>query len=201
METMKSKKEYRMNVRNLVYAPVLSDTEEKTEYGQVKKFASARQIQIAPTIAQGDLYGDGVKEKSMSKITGYDVQVDVNKVPLEVRADILGHEIDDNGLLWIGENDQPKEIALGYEVEQTGETSELVWLLKGTAQPFGNTVQQTETNINYSTDSLKITFVKRRSDGQFQALGDTAYEGLLEATAKTFFAAPPAKVKKVEDEG
>lgn len=190
-----SKKEYRINVKNIVYALVVSDTEEATVYGEVKKFASARQIQISPTLAQGDVYGDGVKEKSMSKITGYDVQVDVNKVPIEVRAEIYGHAINSEGIMVVGEGDQPKELALGYEVEQTGNTREVVWLLKGSPQPFGNTVQQTEQSINYSTDSLKISFVKRLSDGNFQAIGDTAYDDFTEEKANSFLNAVPTNLK------
>lgn len=196
---MKSKKEYRVNVRNLVYALITSDTEEKTVYGEVKRFASARQIQLSPTIAQGDLYGDGAKEKSYSKITGYDVQVDVNKVPIEVRADLYGHRITSDGLLIINADDQSKEFALGYEVEQTGTTKEVCWLLKCSAQPFGNTTQQSETNINYSTDSLKISCVKRLSDGNFQALGDTAFEGFTEEKAKTFLKAVPTDLSDKEE--
>lgn len=195
---MKSKKEYRVNVKNLVYALIISDTEEKTVYGEVKRFASARQIQISPTIAQGDLYGDGAKEKSYSKITGYDIQVDVNKVPIEVRADLYGHRVTPDGILVINENDKSKEFAFGYEVEQTGATREVCWLLKCSAQPFGNTTQQSETNINYSTDSLKISCVKRLSDGNFQALGDTAFESFTEEMAETFLDTVPTDLSDKE---
>lgn len=190
---MKSKKEYRINVKNMVYALVTSDTEEGTTYGEVKSFASARQIQVSPVLAQGDLFGDGSKEKTLSKIVGYDVQLDVNKVFAEVRAEIFGHKLTADGILVVGEADQPKEMALGYEIEQTGGTSEMVWLLKGTPQPYGNTVQQTEQNINFSTDSMKISFVKRVSDGNFQAIGDTAYDGFSADLAKSFLKTVPIK--------
>lgn len=194
-----SKKEYRINVKNLVYAVVVSDTKDAVKYGEIKPFGSARQIRVSPTIAQGDLYGDGAKEKSMNKITGYDVQVDVNKVFVEVRAEILGNKITADGVLVDGGDDQPKEIALGYEIEQTGKTSEYVWLLKGTPQPFGNDVQQTEQNINYSTDSLKISFVKRAYDGQFRAIGDTAYEGFSAEKAAEFLKTVPTEFNYSEE--
>lgn len=192
---MKSKRAYRMNVRGMVYAIVVSDSEAGTVYGDVKPFASARQIQISPTIATGEIYGDGAKEVSISKTTGYDVQVDINKVAVEVNAEIYGHTINSDGILVIGERDQPKELALGFEVEQDGNEREVVWLLKGSPQPFGNTVQQTQNDISFSTDSIKISFVKRQSDGNFYVMGDTAYEGFTGEAADKFLLSVPTDLK------
>lgn len=186
------KKEYKINIKKLVYALLTTDTATGCTYGTVKPFASVRQVQLSPTIASGDCYGNGAKEKSITKVTGYDLTVDVNKVPIDVRAEIFGHKITTGGVLVSGASDQPKEIAIGYEIEQTGDTREVVWLLKGTPQPMSENVQQAESNINFSTDSIKINFVKREYDGQYQAIGDTAYSTFTDVMANTFLDTVPA---------
>lgn len=185
---------YRMNVKNLVYAKLLTDTETGTTYGDIKKFADARQIQVTPTIASGDCYGDGAKKKSQSKITGYEVTTDVNKAQVDVRADLFGHKFTPDGELIIGNDDKPIEFAFGYEIEQTEGNRELVWLLKCTAQPYAYTVQQTEGDVKYASDSIKITSIMRESDNNFQLIGDTNNSTFTDEKANAFLSTVPTTI-------
>lgn len=187
-------KSYRMNVKNLVYAPLLTDTSTGSTYGEVKKFASARQIQITPTVSAGDCYGDGVKEKSQSKISGYDVTVDVNKAQVDVRADWFGHKLTADGELIVNKDDVPTTFAFGYEIEQSEGHRELVWLLKCSAQPYSYTVNQTEGDIKYSSDSIKLTAVCRESDGNFQLIGDTNNSTFTDTKADVFLSTVPTSI-------
>jgi phi13 family phage major tail protein len=170
------------------------DTKSAVTYGTVKPFSSARQVQLSPTLAAGEIFGDGVKEKSMSKITGYDLTLDVNKIQVDVRAEILGHTINSEGKLIIGGDDQPEYFAIGYEIEQTGNKRELVWLLKCIAQPFANQVSQSEKDIKFSTDSIKISCVAREFDRIFQVIGDTNYSTFTDDMADAFLKAVPISV-------
>jgi phi13 family phage major tail protein len=187
-------KEYRINVKNLVYAMLTDDTKTAVTYGTVKPFSSARQVQLSPTLAAGEIFGNGVKEKSISKITGYDLTLDVNKIQIDVRAEILGHTINSDGKLIIGGNDQPKYFAIGYEIEQTGSKRELVWLLKCIAQPFASQDGQSEKDIKFSTDSIKISCVAREFDTNFQVIGDTNYSTFTDAMANTFLSTVPTSL-------
>lgn len=185
---------YRMNVKNLVYAILQTDTSTESTYGTVKKFASARQIQITPTVANGECYGDGVKEKAQSKITGYDITVDVNKAQIDVRADWFGHKLTADGELIVNKDDVPATFAFGYEIEQSEGHRELVWLLKCTAQPYSYTVSQAEGNIKYSNDSIKLTAVCRESDGNFQLIGDTNNSTFTDEKANAFLSTAPTTI-------
>lgn len=185
---------YRMNVKNLVYAMLTSDSSTETVYGSVKNFADARQIQITPTVAKGECYGDGVKKKSDSKVTGYEITVDVNKAQVDVRADWFGHKLTSNGELIVNKDDKPGKFAFGYEIEQSEGHRELVWLFKCDAQPYAYTVQQTEGDIKYASDSIKLTAVCRESDGNFQLIGDTNNSTFTDTLANSFLSTVPTSV-------
>ncbi|MDF2609047.1 MAG: phi13 family phage major tail protein [Lachnospiraceae bacterium] len=180
-----SVKANRFNVSRIVYSVISKDDETAYNYGPIKKFGDPMTVQLTPSYASGKLYGGGVVTEDHTKITGIALKVDVNKVPIEVRAEIGGHDYTD-GVLTTNKKDQPKEIAIGYEVEQTGDNVEVVWLLKGKAKPFGNSVQQTTDNINYSTDSIDIGFMPTVFTGDIKKDGDTANEAFTAVVAAAF---------------
>lgn len=183
---MTIKKSNRINVKNLVFAVMVNDDSTDTEYGEIASFAKAMQLQLSPEVSTGDLYGDGVKQESIAKLTGISVVADVNKVPIDVRAKINGNTYE-NGVLIEKEGDEAPYIALGYEVEQTNKTSEYIWLLKGKAQPYASTVQQTTESINFSTDSITINFMPRESDGEIRKFGDSAADDFTKEMAEAWF--------------
>ena len=160
----KSKKANRINVKNVVYAVLLDDTAEGAAYGEVRPLSPAMQVQITPSLATGVLYGNGAQQENIAKLTGIAMVLDVNKVPIEERAVILGHEYT-NGVLVEKDGDEAPYIAVGYQVDETNKSVELIWLLKGRAQPFNSTVQQSSDSINFSTDSININFLPRDYDG------------------------------------
>lgn len=184
-------KSFRINVKKLVYAKLLTDTKEGCTYGEVQDLAGLKSIQLTPTVANGEDYNDGVKDFSMSKITGYELAVESAKIPVNKRAELLGHTINSNGILVIGANDQPIDVAVGYEIENDGNRRELVWLLKGKIQPFGQAINQSEKDIKVASDSTKFVFVVRNCDKNFQAIGDTSLSTFTEEKANTFLATVP----------
>lgn len=187
---MSSKKSNRINIARPVYSLILTDTAEGTTYGPVKQFGKAMQVQITPQVTTGVLYGEGSKEEDLPKLKGLAVAIDINKLFTETRAEIMGNTKID-GIVIEKDGDEPPYMALGYEVEQTGNTKEQVWLLKGRAQPANQTIQQSTDNINFSTDSVTINFIPRESDKQIRFYGDTADSDYSAAQATVFFATGP----------
>ena len=193
MSGQKSKKANRINIKNLVYCKLLTDEAGSTTYGEVKPLSPAMQIQVTVSLASGVLYGDGAQEENIAKMTGIAVVLDVNKVCIEDRAEILGNKYE-NGVLVEKEGDEAPYIALGYEIPETNGCKELIWLLKGRAQPYNSNVQQSTDNINFSTDSVTINFIPRTSDRQLRFFGDTANADLTEEQVKKWFTTGPSKV-------
>lgn len=193
-----SSKANRINVKNLKYTVIIEDTETSFTTGEIKNFAKAMQVQITPTVATGTLYGDGAKQEDLAKLTGVTLQVDANKIPIEVKAEVNGNKYE-NGVLQENKDDQAKDIAVGFEVEQTNNKRELIWLYKGKVQPFANTVQQATDNINFSTDTLTINFIPRELDGNIRAIGDTANAEFTEVMADAFLTKVPGSTNTTEE--
>jgi phi13 family phage major tail protein len=185
-----SVKANRFNIKRIVYSVISKDDASAFNYGTIKKFADPMQVQYTPTLATGIQYGGGVKTEDMSKMTGGVLQVDVNKIPIEVRAEILGHTYA-AGVLTEKPSDQPKDIAIGYELDETGDNTELVWLYKCKAKPFASSTQQTTENINFSQDTLNIGVMPRVFDGAIRAFGDTANADFTPEMATAFLATIP----------
>lgn len=195
MANGKSKRSNRINIKNPVMCLLTSDTDEGTTYGEVESMGEAMQIQITPAVASGVLYGNGAQTENIGRLTGIAVSLDVNKLYIETRAIILGNEYKD-GVLVEADGQEPPYIALGYEVEQTNGTRELVWLLKGRAQPVNETRQQSTDNIVFSTDTITINFLPRDSDHQIRFFGDTANPDFTKEQADKFFSAGPVEYPK-----
>lgn len=190
-----SQKSVRINVKNPVYCLLLSDTKEGVEYGEVKSLGAAMQVQITPALSSGSLYGNGVQTENISKLTGVALAVDVNKINIETKAEVLGHEYTE-GVLIEKEGDEPPYIAAGYVVDGTSRTKEYVWLLKGRAAPVNESIQQQTSSINFSTDSVTINFIPREYDREIRFYGDTANESFTQAQADKWFEQGPVTYPK-----
>lgn len=191
----KSSQAYRINITNPVYCLVTADTPEGTTYGEIKSFGEAQQIQLTPSVATGQLYGNGAMVDSSALLTGISVSFTATKLPIETIADIYNQTVTD-GVLQEKAATTANYIALGYEVEQTNGKSEYVWLLKGRPQPLASNVQQSETNINYSTDTITIDFVKRVSDSMLRYYADAANADFTEEQAEAWLTTAPSTYPK-----
>ena len=190
MATNKSSKANRINIVDPVYAKVLTDTSEGTTYGEVESLGAAMQVQVTPSLSTGTLYGNGVQQENIAKLNGIAVVLDVNKIPVEVRADLMGNTYE-NGVVHEKAGDEAPYIAMGYKVEQTIKKAELIWLLKGRAQPINSNVQQSTENMNFSTDSVTINFIPRDSDKELRFFADSANSDLTEKQIEEWFKKGP----------
>lgn len=181
-----SLKSNRINVKNLVYCLLTSDSPTGVTYGEVDTLAPAMTVQVTPTQATGTLYGDGVQTENIGKLTGLAVKLEVNKIPIEKRAKILGHTYQ-QGVLVKNASDEAPYIAMGYLIEGTNGYNEYVWLLKGRAQEITSNAQQQSDKINFATDSLNINFIARDYDGHLEFDGDTANSDFTSAQADAWF--------------
>lgn len=191
----------RINVRNAKYALLEENTNESYKLGTKYKLPGLRDIEIAIQLATGTLYGDGVIEENSSKITGATVKIGINKIAIEDRARMSGAKIT-NGIMDVTTDDVAPHIALYLETESSkAGGKEQLWLLCGQAQPIGLSGQQSEANVNYSTDTMTIQCVKRKKDNKVLRLGDTESKDFSEKMAEAFAENPESDVAMENPEG
>ncbi len=191
MPTGASVKANRFNITKSVYALVTKDDSTGFTCGAVKKFGDPMTVVFTPVYASGIMYGGGVKTEDTTKMTGAQVKMEVNKILIETRADILGNTYA-SGILKENKNDQPKEFAFGYEIEQSNGKKEYVWLFKCKAKPFAESVEQTTDNMKFASDTIDIAVMPRTFDGDIRHKADTANPDFTDIVAATYLSTVPA---------
>lgn len=181
---------YKMNVKNCKYAPVSVNTDAAYTLGTAVDLPAIRTVDIAFTVATGELYGDGETVSKRTKLTGAQLRLGIDKIPQAARAAMLGHTVDSKGIMSIKTTDVPIEIAMYMEIELDDGGYEAAWLLVGKAQPVNITGNQSETSINYTTDELTVDFIRRELDKNVIKYADTDNED-FNAAAQTAFKASP----------
>lgn len=182
---------YKMNVKNCKYAPVSVNTDSTYTLGTAVDLPAIRTVDVAFTIATGELYGDGEIVSKRAKLTGAQLRLGIDKLPQAARAAMLGHTVESSkGIVDIKTTDTPIEIAVYFEIELDNGGYEACWLLVGKAQPVNITGNQSETSINYTTDELTIDFVRRELDKCVVKYADTDNSDFGTSIQTAFKSAP-----------
>lgn len=182
---------YKMNVRNCKFAPVSADDSTTYTLGTAVDLPDLRTVDVAFTLATGELYGDGALVSKRAKLTGATLRIGIDKVSQAARSQMLGHTIETGkGIMDIKTSDVPIKIAVYFEIELDDGGFEACWLLSGKAQPINITGNQSETSINYTTDEITIDFIRREKDNCVIKYADTDSSDFSSTTQAAFRSAP-----------
>ncbi len=179
--------EVRINVKNLYMAKATKQEDGKVVFDKPEHIIGMEKISRKTQMASGKLHGDGKIRKNSIKKSGYELSLSLNNLPSEWRNYLEGTTLTDGGVEYATSKDIPNYFAIGWEVEKTGGFSEFVWFPFCQAQPVEQETQQTEDNINYSTDSITITALENDFIGRYYTFIDTEVEKNKNVTAKDFF--------------
>lgn len=179
--------EVRINVKNLYMAKATKQEDGKVVFDKPEHIIGMEKISRKTQMASGKLHGDGKIRKNSIKKSGYELSLSLNNLPSEWRNYLEGTTFTEGGVEYATSKDIPNYFAIGWEVEKTGGFSEFVWFPFCQAQPVEQETQQTEDNINYSTDSITITALENDFIGRYYTFIDTEVEKNKGITAKDFF--------------
>lgn len=181
---------YKVNVRNCKRATVTADTTSSYTIGSLVDMPTLRSVDITFKSASGELYGDGEIVSNRTKMTGATLQIGIDKLTIADKSVLLGATETAKGTLPIKTTDTPGKVAIYFEIEHDDGGYEAVWLLVGTAQPLPISATQTEGNINYSTETLNIDFVRRNKDHAVIVIADTDDADFTTANQTAFKTSP-----------
>lgn len=178
--------EFKINIESLHLAEIEESEDGRLAFGTPEHIPGAMEIGRNPQISSGRLYGDGKVTHSTSKVNSYQISVRQNKLPSKWRRYMEGKTVN-NGVESGTSKDEPNPFAIGWVVEKTRGTKELVWFLYCKVEPIQETVAQSEDNITYSNDSITITALEHDSLGRFYTLIDTEDEEITTEMIGNFF--------------
>ena len=177
-----------IGLKNLVIAPVASDTESSTTYGDLQRVAGAIEASITPSNTDPDVqYYDDVEGDVLYPDPELSFKTKLADIPLTIQEMIFGNEIDDNGVLIRTATDKPGYFAVGFKSEKANGKFRYVWLYKVRAKPVTENYATKEgKTINRQTGEVEWTAVKRISDGRYQAIADEGENGFTASDGESF---------------
>ena len=177
-----------VGLKNVVIAPVVSDTDAGVSYGTLQDFAGAIDAQISPENADPEVqYADDQEFDVVYPDPEVKLTMEMADIPLLIQELILNNIIDDNGVLIRAAGDTPGYFALGFKSEKADGTYRFVWLFKGRAAPMTEQYHTKEgTTLTRQTGKLEWTFIKRTFDKRYQAIADEGQNGFTPEKAATF---------------
>ena len=177
-----------VGLKNVVIAPLVSDTDAGVSYGTLQDFAGAIDAQISPENADPEVqYADDQEFDVVYPDPEVKLTMEMADIPLLIQELILNNVIDDNGVLIRAAGDTPGYFALGFKSEKADGTYRFVWLFKGRAAPMTEQYHTKEgTTLTRQTGKLEWTFIKRTFDKRYQAIADEGQNGFTPEKAASF---------------
>ena len=177
-----------VGLKNLVIAPMLTDTETETTYGDLQKVAGAIEASITPDNSDPDVqYFDDAEGDVLYPDPELTFKTKLADLPLVIQEMIFSNELDDNGVLIRKASDKPGYFAVGFKSEKANGKYRYIWLYKTRAKPVTENYATREgKTITRQTGEVEWTAVKRISDGRYQAVADEGENGFTAEKAATF---------------
>lgn len=177
-----------IGLKNVVYAPLTSDTEEGATYGSVKPLVGAVDAAITPQNTEPEVqYADDGEYDVVYPDPELEFRLKMADIPLDARKELFAHTIDTNGVLVKNADDKPPYFAIGFKSEKADHKYRYVWLYKVRATPMTENYATKEgESITRQNGEVTFTAIKRTYDGAYQAVadeGENSFNG-----AETFLA-------------
>ena len=177
-----------VGLKNVVIAPLTSDTAEEHTYGPLQLMAGAIDASITPNNADPDKqYADDIEFDVLYPDPELSFKTKMADVPLQIQEMIFGNQIDDNGVLVRTASDRPPYFAVGFKSEKSDGAFRYVWLYKVRAKPVTENYATKEgKSITRQTGEVEWTAIRRTHDNQYQAVADEEENGFTAAKGATF---------------
>ena len=121
-----------VGLKNVVIAPLVTDTDAEHTYGELQLLAGAIEASITPENADPDIqYADDAEFDTLYPDPELSFKTKMADIPLAIQEMIFGNQIDDNGVLVRTASDKPGYFAVGFKSEKADGNFRYVWLYKG----------------------------------------------------------------------
>ena len=168
-----------IGLKNVVIAPLETDTEEGHTYGALQALAGAIEASVTPDNSDPDiLYADDIEFDTLYADPSVAFKLKMADIPLTVQQAIFGNTMDDKGVLTRKAQDKPPYFAVGFKSEKSNGKYRYVWLYKMRAKPITETFATKEGDkVTRQTPEVEFTAIKRTHDGLWQAVADEGENG------------------------
>ena len=175
-----------IGVDNFHIAKLLADPAEgQAIYDSVIAFPWLQSVSIEPQGEEATLYADNQAVDTANVTSRYNLTIDTATLPLEYKALLLGHEIE-NGIMTVASGDNPPYFAIMFETTKRNGKKRYVKFLKVQFSEPSETAQTKEDGIKFNTPSMKATAIYR-NDKKALYQADEEADGYVASTGENWY--------------
>lgn len=153
-----------LGIKDVYYALVTKNTATEYKCETPKKLSRAVKVSVTITKNSENLYSDSAKEDTIFGEPTIDVELEIDNLTNEQRADLYGNTVTD-GILVEGADDVQKDVALMYRNKRGDGKYQFVTLFVGKFGAEDNEELETdEDSPKHTTKTLKGSFRARELD-------------------------------------
>src|SRR5690625_1048824 len=153
-----------IGLKDLHYAIIEEEDENKTVYGEVKRLGPARAFNIAPTINTADLRADDAPLFSDTAKGPATITLNTAYLESEVEADLLGKTVDERGGIVDSGTDDAPYVAVGGRAEDARGGYQWFWVYRIKFAPSEENKETKEDTPAYQTPNLSGQALPRIND-------------------------------------
>lgn len=178
-----------IGLKDLHYSKIIKDDETGVTYEAPKKIAPAISVGMKTNSESTTLYADDGPAATDSSLGMTEVTINTSDLPTEVEADLLGHTVNEDGVLVGNADDSAPYVAIGFKSKTSDGGEMFVWLLKGKFSVPEANHQTKGESIEYQTPTIVGQFLKRQFDGDWRYKVRSNDTGVNAATITNWFTA------------
>lgn len=157
-----------IGLKDLYYA-IITEEDGVETYGAPKKMSEAMTADLSVTTADATLYADDALSENVSEFASCALSLGVKELTNEVLEDLLGQEVDEDGVLYAGDTDEPPYVAVGFRAKKMGGKYRYIWLLRGKFKVPNDSFATKGESIEFKTPTIEGTFSKSKASGKWKA--------------------------------
>jgi phi13 family phage major tail protein len=181
-----------IGLSNLVYAKLINDPAAgmgTATYETPVPISGAITASINPNASTETLFADDGPYETASTIGQIGLELNVADLPMEVQADLLGHNIV-GGVLIRKSADIPPFVAIGFKTLKSNGSYRFTWLAKGKFSLPEQANQTKADSINWNTPTISGSFLKRECDDEWERHIDQDYVDYVASQGANWFNNP-----------
>ena len=181
----------RIGLASVHYAKITSDPAGGTPvYGAVTAIPGAAVANVNPNSSTAtDFLDDGPADVAVT-LGASEVTFEFGELTAAIKADLLGNDYT-GGVLTKGGDDVPPFVALGFKTLKSNGEYRYKWIHKVKFREPEDNAETKGESIAFQHDTLIGAFVKRDSDGKWQAEADADDDNVVPATIAAWFDSVP----------
>ena len=145
-------------------------------------------VKIEPKNSEAQLYADNQSIEASNVVSEYTLTFDTAALPLEYKAYLLGHRMED-GVMVVSSGDSAPYFGIAFQSDKANGTARYVKFLKVKFSEPEETSSTKNESIEYQTPTMTATAIYRLSDGLAAKYADEESAGVDSETIANWYTA------------